>query len=292
MNRFVHWILLPLLIVGAVVGILFEIAHHYERKGPPFVREQPHHTDYYTVTQNGKVYHFNLLDPELAPPEIKEEVMKGYQIFCDTRQTSAKQYIGNKLDCSSCHLSAGITFGGKSGGIPLVGVTAAYPRFSKRDNKSITLADRIDNCFKRSLNGKAAPHDSPEVKALITYLEYISSQVKELDEMPWLGIQTFDNSHKGDPVNGKELYFKCCADCHGKNGEGTQISGQLSIPPLFGPDSFNDGAGLTRPELFAGFIFANMPFGQPTLTEEQALDITAYVLEQPRPVFNPPKSLP
>jgi len=59
------------------------------------------------------------------------------------------------------------------------------------------------------------------------------------------------------------------------------------FPPLWGPDSFNDGAGMARLITFANFIHFNMPHGvdylNPQLSPEQAWDIAAYVLSQPRP---------
>jgi thiosulfate dehydrogenase len=57
------------------------------------------------------------------------------------------------------------------------------------------------------------------------------------------------------------------------------------FPPLWGPDSFNDGAGMHRVLTAARFIKARMPFGQPGLTDEQAFDVAAYINSQPRPAM-------
>ena len=35
----------------------------------------------------------------------------------------------------------------------------------------------------------------------------------------------------------------------------------------------------------SGFIYYNMPYQEPNLTEEEALDIASFVIEQPRPRF-------
>ena len=59
------------------------------------------------------------------------------------------------------------------------------------------------------------------------------------------------------------------------------------IPPLWGPDSFNDGAGMARLITIANFVHFNMPHGSdyldPRLATEDAWDVAAYVASQPRP---------
>ena len=79
---------------------------------------------------------------------------------------------------------------------------------------------------------------------------------------------------------------------HGTDGEGIRRSlpttdlGYL-FPPLWGKDSFNDGAGMGRLINAANFLHFNMPHGadylNPQLSPEQAWDIAAYVVSQPRP---------
>ena len=57
-------------------------------------------------------------------------------------------------------------------------------------------------------------------------------------------------------------------------------------PPLWGRQSYNVGAGMTRVRTAAAFIRENMPFDQPgTLTDQQAFDVAAYVNGHPRPDF-------
>ena len=59
------------------------------------------------------------------------------------------------------------------------------------------------------------------------------------------------------------------------------------FPPLWGPDSFNDGAGMHRLIGSASFIRANMPLGTrfdaPALSVEDAWDVAAFINSQPRP---------
>ena len=59
------------------------------------------------------------------------------------------------------------------------------------------------------------------------------------------------------------------------------------MPPLWGQDTFNDGAGMARIITFANFIHFNMPHGtdyvDPQLSVDNAWDIAAFVLSHPRP---------
>ena len=58
-------------------------------------------------------------------------------------------------------------------------------------------------------------------------------------------------------------------------------------PPLWGPHSYNDGAGLFRVTNLAKYVKAAMPYGatfdHPQLTNKQAWDVAAFVNSQPRP---------
>ena len=56
------------------------------------------------------------------------------------------------------------------------------------------------------------------------------------------------------------------------------------FPPLWGPDSFNDGAGMHRVLTAARFIKARMPLGEADLTDDEAFDVAAFINAQPRPV--------
>ena len=228
--------------------------------------------------------HFDLLDPECAPEDLLTKILYGYHIMLDTRK-HCPDFSGNSLDCTCCHFNAGNTLGGKNRGISLVGVSVMYPRFSKRDNKEITLSDRLNNCFMRSMNGKPLPPNSMEMEALLAYLTWISHEVADAPMLPWLGLDPVPSNHIPDPENGQKLYVQHCQICHGPNGEGHKGS-----PPLWGPNSFNDGAGMNTLPMISSFVWQNMPKGQPVLTPEEALDVGAYVISRPRPKFIKPEA--
>ena len=86
---------------------------------------------------------------------------------------------------------------------------------------------------------------------------------------------------KGDAVRGKAVFAANCVMCHGVNGQGT-----AAAPPLWGPRSFNIGAGMARVQSAARFIHQLMPRDKPgTLSPQQAFDVATYISSQPRPDF-------
>lgn len=241
-------------------------------------------TRYYEMddSHDGKPpLHFDLLDPECAPEDMLNKILYGYHIMLDTRKHTP-EYAKSTIDCNCCHFNAGNTLGGKNRGISLVGVTAMYPKYSKRDKKDISLSDRLNNCYKRSLNGKPLPENSIEMEALLAYLAWISHEVMNAPSLPWLGLDPIPSNHFPNPEKGQKVYEHYCQICHGAEGEGTK-----GVPPLWGPNSYNDGAGMNMLPMLSTFVWLNMPHGQPVLTPEEALDVAAYVIGRPRPHFVP-----
>ena len=98
---------------------------------------------------------------------------------------------------------------------------------------------------------------------------------------------------RADLVAGRQVYQAQCVACHGPDGQGVRAGAAGSaqgyvFPPLWGKDSFNNGAGMNRLLTATRFIRHNMPqgttFKAPVLTDDEAFDVAAYVLSQPRPV--------
>jgi len=94
-------------------------------------------------------------------------------------------------------------------------------------------------------------------------------------------------SRPADPIRGEAVYAEKCAACHGADGQGREgPNGEYVFPALWGPKSFNIGAGMARLNNAAGFVKRNMPVGQEnTLRNRDALDVAAYFTRQPRPDF-------
>ncbi|MCS6291522.1 MAG: c-type cytochrome [Nitrospira sp.] len=215
--------------------------------------------------------------PDAIPGDQRgEQIRLGYKIVVDT-QDYGRPYVGNRLNCTNCHLDAGMNPNTAS----FVGISRLYPEYRARADRQMTLADRINECFERSMNGKALPPDSSKLQAVVAYIEWLSQNVPPGSAVPWRGIPRLTSSHIPDLVNGKKQFATKCVFCHGADGQGT-----MAAPPVWGPHSYNVAAGMARVTVAASFIKSNMPRGWGwTLTDDEAFDVAAYVNSQPRPDF-------
>lgn len=191
----------------------------------------------------------------------------------------APAYTGNRMSCTDCHINGGT----KALASPLGGVTTLFPWYSRRARRVITIEDRINECFVRSENGKPLPSDGREMVALIAYMDWLSRGVPMGSTVEGRGLVHLTAPARIDAQAGKQIYEKQCAMCHQPNGEG--VPG--AFPPLWGAQSFNDGAGMSKVPKMAAFVKANMPPTKPgSLTVQEAFDVSAYVDSHPRPPYN------
>lgn len=182
-------------------------------------------------------------------------------------------YVGNQLRCFSCHIDNGH----RANAIPLTGVYARYPRYSARDSRVITIQDRVNNCFRRSLAGRNIPLDGKEMHDIVAYLALVSRGVAVGTHVAGEGLPDMPQL-TGDASRGEPMFTARCARCHGDHGQGIPPAS-----PLWGPGSFSIGASLARVERAASFIRYNMPLDSAgVLTDQQAYDIASYVVAQPR----------
>jgi thiosulfate dehydrogenase len=196
------------------------------------------------------------------------------------------RYTRARLACASCHLGTGT----EPGTLTLLEVTIHYPRFSGRQGMQNEIEDRINECMQRSMNGRALPKDNPEMIAMASYLRSLGAEMaamgataRKQHEPP-----AFKNPDRASsPEAGKKVYQDHCAVCHGQDGLGLLATSNplhgYVFPPLWGPDSFNDGAGMHRVLTAGKFIKARMPLGKPDLTDDETYDVAAYINDQPRP---------
>lgn len=221
--------------------------------------------------------------------------------YLGSESVIGKQYTGNKLACANCHLNTGtVAYAGPWSVVYLKYGDAslgAQGLFSSRRNEYRTIQVRINGCMKRSMSGKPLPFDSEEMKAMIAYFKWLSTGMKVDNWTQVVGtgnIKVPDLTRAADPVRGKTVFGNNCARCHGSDGQGLYNAQKMAYkyPALWGPNSFNTGAGMNRLRTGVRFVKGNMPYAvaDPTdpnkqLSAEDAWDVMAYVLSQDRPVL-------
>jgi thiosulfate dehydrogenase len=220
-------------------------------------------------------------------------VKYGYALFIDTANEIGptvpdpeKRFSGNNLTCQNCHLQAGR----QPYAMPLVGVWGQFPQYRAREGMVDTLESRINGCMERSMNGRALPSESREMMAFFAYMQWLSTGIPNGVKLVGAGtLRIKEPARKADIGHGVQVYFRTCVACHGANGLGqrAQTGAGYQFPPLWGPDSYNNGAGMGRVLTAAAFAMHNMPFGTaynaPVLKAEDAYDVAAYINSRKRP---------
>jgi thiosulfate dehydrogenase len=169
----------------------------------------------------------------------------------------------------------------------LGGAVGRVPEYRSRSGKLISLQERVNDCFQRSMNGKPLAFDSAEMNAIMAYMKWLSSGVPVGTNVTGRGFEKIDTALVPNREHGKAVYAAQCASCHGADGQGMKNpQGGYVFPPVWGKDSFNIGAGMARMYTAAAFVKHNMPLGQGgTLSAQDALDVSAYFTAQPRPDY-------
>lgn len=191
------------------------------------------------------------------------------------------KYLGNKMNCSNCHQEEGT----KLYSFNLIASHQNYPQYRARENKVLTLAERINNCVMRPHNGKPLPLDSKEMVAILSYLKWINNFAPK--EKSFKGLKNLEihfPAIAASSERGLHLYSANCLRCHGANGEGVMKMDNSTFlyPPLWGANSYQPGSSMHRIIKQAQWVKANMPYdkatwNKPILTDDEALDIAAFI---------------
>lgn len=208
-------------------------------------------------------------------------VRLGKQIFVDT-QNHAGEFVGNAQNCVDCHINAGR----KAGSSPMWAAWGMYPAYRAKNDRVNTMIDRIQGCFRFSMNGTPPPADSDVMTALLSYTYWLSQGAPIGESLPGRGYPELSAPDKEPSYDrGEKIYAKSCAVCHSEDGRGKSVDGQSVFPPLWGSGAYNWGAGMHRIQTAAEFIHANMPLGRggELLSEQEAWDVAAFINKHPRP---------
>jgi thiosulfate dehydrogenase len=230
-----------------------------------------------------------LKDKDLDDSRLSKDIRWGFKLFTNTPK-EAPQFVPGKISCSNCHLNAGQ----RERALPLVGIAGMFPEYNRRSGRLYTLNDRVVDCFLRSQNATGASQlpttTSKEVNALVAYITWLARGYQVGKNPEWRGKNTIPSEAqipvgKLDPKKGEALFMERCINCHGQDGQGVAI-GEKKAGPLWGPDSWNDGAGAARIYTLAGIIRYMMPYTNPgSLTDEEAQQVAAFINSKPRPSF-------
>lgn len=247
-----------------------------------------------------KVAAWNIPDPDALQDDVfghtvrygRDLITKTTSLIGPDAKDPAMRFAGSGLTCQSCHLQGGT----QRFGLPLAGTWGVFPLYIGRENEVRTLEDRINGCMERSVNGHMLPPDGPEMKAMVTYIRYISGGQQVGKSLQGRGAPSLPLPERAvDPVRGEEVFKNVCASCHGEDGLGQRLEAadaaeqgkRYQFPPLWGRESYNDGAGMARTVTAARFVHANMPYGttwqEPQVSPADAYDVMAFVNSQPRP---------
>jgi thiosulfate dehydrogenase len=217
------------------------------------------------------------------PPAVGQDVAVsrlaayGRELILHTRKY-LRPYVTANMDCAACHLAGGT----KARGGSFVGIAAQFPQWNKRAHRVISLQDRLAECFLYSMNGRPPPYASREMEAMVAYITSLSRGTPIGSKLNPSQIMASISLPHPSLARGAALFSQRCSMCHGANGSGNAV-----FPPLWGPASFNNGAGMHRLRTMAGFVRYNMPQNAPgSLSDRDAVDVAAFVLSHTRPKFD------
>lgn len=221
-------------------------------------------------------------DDAIPSGPLGDSIKRGRDYLTKTKE-KLPQHVGNGLHCTSCHLNGGKT----PHAAPWVGIVGVFPELRARNGKVNVLQERVNDCFERSMNGKALPQNSAEMNDIIAYMTFLSKGVPVGQSVTGRGFDRINPAPQANQEHGKAVYAARCAACHGDDGAGKKLpDGGYLFPALWGPESFNIGAGMARLHTAAAFVKTSMPLGAGnTLTAQEAYDVAAFFTTQPRPDF-------
>jgi thiosulfate dehydrogenase len=236
-----------------------------------------------------------------TPPDIAKVeddpfgklVKYGHALFTDTANEigptvsdPARRFTGNNLACQNCHLQGGT----QPYAMPLVGVWGQFPQYRAREGAVDTIEERINGCMERSMNGRPLPLEGREMRAFSVYMRWLSTAVPDGAKLKGAGtLRIKEPERAADLGRGADVFSQMCAACHGADGLGqrAQTGAGYQFPPVWGPDSYNNGAGMSRILTAAAYAMHNMPIGTtfdaPVLTDEQAYDVAGFIISHKRP---------
>ena len=196
------------------------------------------------------------------------------------RKGAAPAVRRHQLDCNNCHLGRRRL----AHSAPLWAAWVSFPAFREKNGHVNTFAERLQGCFRFKYERHRAAARRKVLVALQQPILRGSPRARRWEEPPGRGYPRLAAPATApDYARGQQVYAQQCALCHGPDGAG-QSPGAGRVPPLWGPHSYNWGAGMDAARNAAGFIKANMPLGlSGSLSDQEAWDVAMFVDSQERP---------
>jgi thiosulfate dehydrogenase len=123
----------------------------------------------------------------------------------------------NGMNCQNCHLDAGTKIFGNN----YSAVASTYPKYRARSGAKENIYKRVNDCFERSLNGKALDTTSKEMQGIVAYIKWLGKDVEKGKKPEGSGFKDIAFLDRAaDPEKGKTIYSEKCQSCHQPNGLG------------------------------------------------------------------------
>ena len=211
---------------------------------------------------------------------------------------NANRFVrGTQTKCAHCHQGVGDkqdAAGNRMVGSSHLGaswvIADMYDRFT---GMLLPHELRQMQCYINSSNGYKPNSADDVLRDVTAYSRFLAAalELKIGHRYPEQGMDEIPASatlRRGDDyVRGAQIYRQRCASCHGIQGFGKVVNGQVLYPAVAGPESFSHDSRMnfTRVNtVMPGFICRNMPPGQEgSLDNQQCRDIAYYLSTLPRP---------
>jgi thiosulfate dehydrogenase len=143
-------------------------------------------------------------------------VKYGHALFTDTANKigpkvsdPTKRFAGNDA-CENCHIQGGK----RPYAMPLTGAWGQFPQYRAREGTVETLEDRINGCMERSMNGRALPLESREMKAFSVYIRWLSTGIPDGAKLLGAGkLRIKEAGRAADPGRGAKSRSRPASEC-------------------------------------------------------------------------------
>ena len=135
------------------------------------------------------------------------QIRYGRELIAHTAQYLGPQgsvaHLTNGMNCQNCHLQAG-TQGFANN---YLAVASTYPKLRARSGTVVGIEQRVADCMERSLNGRAVPDSSREMRAIVAYIKWLGKDIAKGKKVYGTGFMKLPYLDRAaDPVFGQAVF--------------------------------------------------------------------------------------